>query len=317
MAFLRMFLMGVLRAPEDDLSGAGAPGVDDPEEGLDDETADDDLEDPPIAAAPPKVVPMPSNAVGKIRREERARGERQERARLERVARDAGFDSHDALVEAARGAKTRRVRNAPAPEQSELEKANARVAALEAELNTSKQASRKQRIAFKILTRRTERLEATLETKEVEHEMTLIAVRAGVTDVDYALQLARRDIAAMPERDRGDWDPAEYFGTTLKAKSAYLYKSEDVAEGTPAANLPAAAPEKAGAKSPIQAAPPAATGASATPAGQPGPGNPPLPAPPTGGKPDGAVDARSLSQADYHALLRSHGLAVPGGSLPI
>lgn len=312
MALFRMFTL--LCAPEGE-SDAGAPGElddDDLEGELDDETVEE-----PIVAAPPKIVPMPSNAVGKIRREERARGQSLERARLERLAREAGFDSHDSLVEAARAAKTRqpRRREAAAPEQTELEQARARIAALEGEAAAAKQASRKQRINAKIMARRAERLEATLETKEVEHEMTLIAVRSGVKDVDYALQLARRNISKLPERERGDWDPAEYFGKTLKAEAVYLYESETVAEGTPASSLPSAA-EKPATKSPIQA------GAAnpAPPAGNPpapGPGNPPPPAPPTGGKPEGVVDARNMPQAEYHALLRSHGLAVPGGSLPI
>lgn len=313
MALFRMF--SLLCAPEGELD-TGAPGELDDEdlEGeLDDETAEE-----PIAAAPPKIVPMPSSAVGKIRREERARGERLERARLERVAREAGFDSHDSLVEAARAAKTRqpRRREAAAPEQTELETARARIAALESEAAAAKQASRKQRINAKIMARRAERLEATLETKEVEHEMTLIAVRSGVKDVDYALQLARRNISKLPERERGDWDPAEYFGKTLKAEAVYLYESEDVAEGTPASILPGATPEKTAAKGPIQASPPPANPGGANPPA-PGPGNPPPPAPPTGGKPEGVVDARTMPQAEYHALLRSHGLAVPGGSLPI
>lgn len=316
MALFRMFT--ILCAPEEELD-TGAPGEldDDSESELDDEPT----EEPIAAAPPPKSVSMPSNAVGRIRREERARGERLERARLERIARDAGFDSHDSLVEAARAAKTRqpRRREAAAPEQTELETARARIATLESEAAAAKQAIRKQRINAKIMARRAERLEATLETKEVEHEMTLIAVRSGVKDVDYALQLARRDISKLPERERGDWDPAEFFGKALKTSASYLYESENVAEGTPASTLPGATPpggeKPAAGKSPIQ------TGAAPNPTGgnppAPGPGNPPPPAPPTGGKPEEVVDARTMSQADYHALLRSHGRAIPGGSLPI
>jgi hypothetical protein len=122
-----------------------------------------------------------------------------------------------------------------------------------------------------------------LEAAQSEADLRLSAVRAGITDPDYALALLRKHIGTIvhDEEALSALDEREFF-TGLKKSAPYLFATQSV---------------------------PATTGPS-------GEENPP-PAPSGGGDPAPPVDVRSMSKIEYAKYLQGKGLTDPTMGAPV
>lgn len=95
--------------------------------------------------------------------------------------------------------------------------------------------------------RRVADMEKSMLAKEAEHELRLTAMRHGVHDIDYAVNLLRRQTSAMSEQELEAFDEGKFFGDTLRKSHPYLYGEEvrpahtepQAAAAPPAAPAPA------------------------------------------------------------------------------
>ena len=185
---------------------------------------------PPAAEDGRKVISMRSDAIGKLKAEQRDRGARETRDELEKQARDAGFASLDEALKAISDARARPpappVPAAAAPEPPEPtpgspqqpgESKNA--------YRFRQQAERERDDARRKLGRETEArraLQAQLEAKDAEMELRTTAVQSGIQDVDYAMVLLQRHLASLPDAELETFDETKFFAD-LRAKKPYLF----------------------------------------------------------------------------------------------
>jgi len=76
-------------------------------------------------------------------------------------------------------------------------------------------------------------LEAERKMREQEREEMQLkntlereALKAGITDVDYALTLANREVKTLDEKKLAKWSPSEYFRALAKSKPHLCEKEE-------------------------------------------------------------------------------------------
>lgn len=257
----------------------------------------------PEAASTPsaKVLTIPSNAMAKIKREERERGKKAVIAELDAQAKKAGYSTWEDMMKAATTMKkaTPKV-NVQRPAAPQAQQAQPQqTGAPNIERNARRAEKERERALEEV--RRLNRARATEEKRRkdaerrlqaMEAEMTLrtAAVRAGVQDVDYALELLRRKINGKTADDLKTFSEDEFFVKELRSSHPYLYGVTDVPANTAASVAAKDAPK-----------PPA-------PAGKPTQ----MPAPSSNGTNGGsAVDARKLSPQEYTDLLQRYGIRNP------
>lgn len=248
---------------------------------------------PPVQAAPKAAEPAAPPAEPQrqrpviSRKAERDKGRNSLQAELEAEAKKLGFKSHADLMAAAAEAKRKPAAAAPA------EPAAAAPAAPSNDEGLTKAELRRKRLAKKLLRTKKQlaKQREANETRAAEFEVREAAIRAGVQDVDYALQLFRRHIAKMTKAELSAFDEHAWFATDLRKSHPYLY-------GTVTR--------------------PADTGPGAKDAPPPSAVTPPAaPAVTVKGADDGQIDARKMSRKEYTDYLRSKGLTLPDAGTPM
>lgn len=90
--------------------------------------------------------------------------------------------------------------------------------------------------------KRTKVLERTMHARDAESHLRLLAMQAGVSDVDYAIVLLKRLTHAMPPDALTTFDENKFFSDVLRKSHPYLYGIEErVAHTTPAGSQDAPA----------------------------------------------------------------------------
>jgi hypothetical protein len=257
------------------------------------ETDDTTEETPPVTPAPPaapqaRVLSIPTSAMSKIKATERERGRKEAQDAQNAQARDLGFvDFEDMKTHAQRARaaqppvqRPNEVTPPPAPPartaptaSPEHEQTLARL--LDERKVVNKNLAREEK--------KRQQLERQLEAQEAESALRIAAIRAGVEDVDYALELCRRDMEDKTEAELVEFDENSFFAIGLRETHPYLYGVVDVPATTGNAGANAAPPPGTTQVQPEQ------------------PGN-------------GAIDAKKMTREEYNDLLRKKGLLDPGNS---
>lgn len=305
------------REEEDDAAGGGGGGAPDNQ---DSPPEDDAAGGAQAGGRRGNVVTLASSAISRIRQEERQRGERRALARLDEEARKLGFKSHAALVEAAgrRRAGTRqavpdddgdedsarharsgrnpgragrddagRRREGAAPDPREDHQLRRTVADLQHKLAEEQRRARRLAARASTETKTRKRLARLSAAKEAELELRMAAVRAGISDVDYAVAQVQKHTRTLKDSELAAFDEHKFF-LSMKKTQPYLFR---------AANVPAGDGDPAG------SAPPKGNNGTGV-----GEGNAPK---------DEPADARLMSQADYQTTLKKLGYTNPAGGMPV
>lgn len=261
--------------------------------------------EPQAPAVPRKVLTIPVDTMGKIKANERERGRRAALADLNQRAQELGFSSHDEMLEAvaeARRAEAEADADAealaagdgydnaegvdapprqptkPAPRGVPASRTNA------THVQRLLDEKRTLRRSYAAEERRRKAAEEALAAQEVDHQLRLAAVKAGVQDVDYALEVLRRQVQHKSEAELAQFDEHAFFRLELRKSHPYLFEA------------PAPAPS-----------PPEEEPANTSPRGRaPRPDAAERSAPA-----NGSMDATKLSRAEYDKLLREKGLLNP------
>ena len=231
-----------------------------------------------------KVIHMPTSAVARIKRESRDQGRKEAIVELQKTLKAAGFDNVDALVKAAKGkgqASTAATSTGGEGAQNtsgakRAGDANARERALTDQVR---------RISQKLtsLIKENKRLQRQLDAKDAEMELRLTATRAGVRDVDYAVEMLHRKVQGKSAEELKGFDESRFFNDELKKTAPYLYGAE-----SQPATTSAGADAAGGAPKPADSTAAAATAAASK-----------------------MLDARKMPREDYDAWLRKNGLTNP------
>ena len=248
------------------------------------------------SSASAKVLTIPSNAMAKIKREERERGRKAAITELETQAKKAGFSTWEEMMQAARSMKDTAARTAPQRQEAsstpnESASPEYQRAARRAEKERERALEEVKRLNKARANEEKRRKEAEQRVQAMEAEMTLrtAAVRAGVQDVDYALELLRRKINGKSADELKSFSEDDFFAKDLRSSHPYLYGVTDVPANT-APNASKDAPK-----------PPAPVGK---------PTSMPAPNPGNGGN-GSSIDARKLSPQEYTELLQRYGIKNP------
>jgi hypothetical protein len=247
-----------------------------------------------------KVLTIPSNAMARIKREEREKGKKGATIELEAQAKRLGFSSVEEMMKAAAQFKRSSKSGSPARPQAtasaqrqESKPAVVAPAPLEARpLDRSLRRSERDREKALEEVRRLNRARANEEKRRkdaerrlsaMEAEMTLrtAAVRAGVQDIDYALELLKRKVGGKTAEDLKTFNEDDFFAKELRSSHPYLYGITEQPANTSAGGAVREAPKPA-VRPAVQAAPS-----------------------------NGAVDAKSLTPAEYQKLLSQYGIKNP------
>lgn len=252
-------------------------------------------------AQQPKQIQIPTNAIGKIRTEERSKGRQTALAELANQAQSMGFSSIEEMMSYAQAAKS-----TPSEEPQEApKKASARPATTRVKETVSgsqispRQLRRLENERAKLLAeqqrlnraraheeRKRRRAEEQLEAQAAEHQLRLEASKHGIKDVDYALHLIQREINNMDDESLESFDEGKFFSENLRKSHPYLYGTVDRPADTSVQSNPAPQaqmnPESIGTDS------------------------------------DGNnVDARTMDREAFDELLRKRGLTPPTAGMPL
>lgn len=276
----------------------------------------DDTSDAPMNAR--SVLQIPSNAMSKIRKDERAKGAKAHQKRLDDEARAFGFESHAALIAFAQERKGRTgaprsstaspTAPTPAPRRALTPAA---VPTVSVSTTPDEGGSRVGvRRATEIRSRDRQLAQERKKLRRAQHDLNaerassilrIEALRAGITDVDYALHLAREAVRRIPPAKLKNFDERRFFAETLRTSHPHLF-------ATPSAAPVPAKPVTTG-PSGGEPAPSSPTSARTNGAPQQN-GQPPT-------SPSGVRDYRTSTPEQVNNRLRELGLAPPGSSLPI
>jgi hypothetical protein len=244
-----------------------------------------------------KVITIPSNAMAQIKRDEREKGRKAVQLELEDRARKAGFSNLEEMEMAAKRARNQQQPRQQAPVQITPQTANASTSVpsernlrrAEKERDRALEEVRKANRSRAAEEKRRKDAEKRVASMEAEMSLRTAAVRAGVRDVDYALELLRRKIQGKSPEELRAFNEEEFFAKELRGSAPYLYGVTDSPVNTQTA---------------ATAAPPPAKGVPST-----------MPAPQPGAQQNGhgdPVDARRLSGEEYSKLLSKLGVRRAG-----
>jgi hypothetical protein len=240
-----------------------------------------------------KVISIPTSSMARIKTEERERGKKQFLRELDEKAKALGFASHEDLLRKAamsikqqpKQAGNQPKRSAPQqPQRNGQAHASSReLQRLQRQLQDLDDKLRKERSARAKAEKRAAQLQSHLDAKEAEAELRLAAVKCGVQDVDYAVELLRRMMRGKTEEELRAFDEEQFFRTELRKTHPYLYEIREQPATT------ASKPEEAG-------------------------GLPPAPKPEKvtrDGASNGTLDATKMPAEEFHKLLANMGLQLP------
>lgn len=269
----------------------------DPDNGPGDEpddtqpSPDDPEPEPTVTTAPttrakdPAVVTMSSRTLADLKNKERAKGKRLAMSELQERAKKAGFASFEEMERAAARARQSNARSEPdrQPVRTSNGQPNKQDKRWDKEreqlLEQTRQLNRKHSTEEK----RRKAAEKKLESMEAEKLLERAAIRAGVQDVDYALELLRRKLKAMSPEDMAAFDETKFFKEDLRTSHPYLYGIQERPATTgPGAQTAPKGPQQPNAVKKDQAE-----------------------------EGDKKRDARNMSQDEYTKLLKQHGLTDP------
>lgn len=233
-----------------------------------------------------KVVHLANSAVERIKQESVESGTKAALDNLEDQARKAGFASFADMQRIAIQAKEDAAKPAlDVPVEPVPENVSAEEAKLRTQLVNSIDRNRKLGTQLTAEKAMREQLQDKLDATEAEMQLRLAATKAGVQDVDYAVELLRRKLKGKTQEQLGAFDESSYFTTDLKKSHPYLYQPVVVpantsGSGTTAEPAPAAQSQQT--KAQIDAK---------------------------------KTDASQLSREEYDNLLSKHGLNNPQNGL--
>lgn len=251
-----------------------------------------------------KILAIPTSAMKNIKQEERERGKSEALAALDAEAVSLGFANYAELRAYAKTQKETTSKSptpAPTPDagiddddddlddepvQAEppkkAESKRNRDLVKQLELDREKLLEEKRRLnrARSREVRENKQLKRQLQELETTSELKLQAKDAGVADVDYAVELLKRNLRTMSDAELAGFDERKFFREILRKTHPHLYKAEER---------------------------PVTTGVQDT------------PPPPAAGKPEKAangsdhkaVDARALSPKEFRELLQKRGISNP------
>jgi hypothetical protein len=237
---------------------------------------------------------MPTEAIGRLKKEARERGKREAMNLLEEQAKAAGFSSlaeaFQVMAQAKNGAQTQTIPE-PKPQQQATGAGNRSPGKndlrwqkeLERREKDLQDAQRKLRLEEK----RRKEIQRVMDQREVEQTIREQAILAGIQDVDFAVELARREarqiVNSVPpekvEEALRAFDERKFFHG-LRDKRPYLFGEKVV-------------PATTGTGSDAQVTPPAPSPAKVV---------------DTAAKSD-QVDARKMSRDEFSARLQALGLS--------
>lgn len=250
---------------------------------------------PPAAAQPPaepKQVTMPSNTIAAIRKEEREKGKKAAQNEMNARAKALGYKSWEDFEAAEKARKAGGGKKKPEGSQAQKPAAQAGAQPNDADDSTTRRLQRelarkdeeiaRLRRQLANADRRRKMAERGLASTSAEVTLREAAVRAGVTDVDYALHRLRREMQGKSAEDLAAFDEAKWF-EGLRKTAPHLFGVERQ---------------------------PANTGNGG---GTPGakPAAPKAPEVSQGNSANGKIDARKMSRDEYAARLAELGLTNP------
>lgn len=237
-----------------------------------------------------KVVAMPTQSIAKIRAESREQGKRQMQKELDEEARALGFASYAEMKAAAvlNAAKKAQAEKAPKPAEAAAPTAEV-VAAPGADVPMTKKARAELDAALEKVResnrraaqeeRRRKAAERRASDLEVESELKIAAIRAGVVDPDYAVHYARSVLKSKTPEELRNFDENSFFVELRKTKP-YLFG---------AVEMPATTSNEA-----------------------PAPANPRVDASASSQGTPGLPDVRKMTREEYAAYMRKHNRTIPG-----
>lgn len=240
-----------------------------------------------------KPIQLSQQTIDKIKREQLERGKKSAAADLEKKAKQLGFESSADMFKAAANAKKQR-RDQPRAAQSTEQRPNGNRST-----QSAGQQKRQEREAHmereQVQRERRERIRAQNKARRIEmeknasdghHELQMLAIKTGITDPEYAVELFTREAQSkersLPRDEYAKWlettDESAFF-EGLRADRPYLFQEvrRAVTTGTKPTDAP---PPGAGAVTQQLA---------------------------NGAK----KDVKGMSRQEYHDELRKRGLSVP------
>lgn len=238
-----------------------------------------------------KTQTMPTEAIGRLKREARERGKREAMGLLEEQAKAAGFSSlADAFQAMADSKKVAAAAPTPAAQEAKPAAAPSKNQDLrwQRELDRREKALQEAQRKLRLEEKRRKEIQRTMDQREVEQTIREQAILAGIHDVDFAVELARREARQIVDSVPADkveealrqFDERKFFND-LRGKRPYLF-GEKVVQATTGTGIDAAA----------AGTPPAPTPAKVT---------------DTAAKSD-QVDARKMSRDEFTTRLQALGL---------
>jgi hypothetical protein len=243
--------------------------------------------DPPRTG---KVITMATSRMAQLKRDEREKGKRAALSALDNEAKELGYANHADMIQKLKAKKARGA-TPPAttrePEDTDNDtpttQGSRRSTRAEREIARLQEQRRAANRARAASDRKARELERQREADRAEHELKIVAVQAGVKDVDYALSLLQRELANKTDAQLKEFDEEAFFKTELRKKRPYLYETTE----EPVTTSPSTADTQA----------------------VPKPGTPPVP---TGEK----KDARSMTKQQFDEYLRAKNLTPPHLGMP-
>lgn len=181
----------------------------------------------PAPATDGRTVVLPSDAVKRMRDEERRAGERAALANLDARAQAEGFGSHAEMLAFASAQRAAAAAQPPAPAQTPAPAPQDPVAVAQAERDKAVEATRKLNRERAKLERENRRLQTDLLEQQALTELKIAAKDAGLADVDYAVEIFRRTAAKLPEAEQHKLDQNKFFREELRKSHPYLYVAVD------------------------------------------------------------------------------------------
>jgi len=233
--------------------------------------------------------------MAEIKRREREKGAK---AALQEAAKAAGFETYEKMVEASKQRTDRREDQGrprgdrEGGEAAALRSENNKLKKMLSELEGKNAALASEKAKWE---KQARRARSDLKDAGTEMEIRTEALRAGVTDPDYAVQLVRKHIKGKSDAELQSFDASKFFDG-LKESKPHLFAIVEM----PANTGPGGKQEQAQAGEPGSPAPK--------------PKAPPAPKP---GKQEQAQaqeqlpDARKMTRQEYQEHLKKHGLHDP------
>jgi hypothetical protein len=230
-----------------------------------------------------KVIHMPSDALSRIKKEHLDKGMRQAKAEFDKKLKEMGIGSIEELA-TFKG----KAQSTEKPESKSHQPANDNARGNPEHQVAFKQWSMQKKRVLERLTQETKarkRAERERDRMEVIKDLSIAAAQSGIKHIDFAIDMLNKQMKGKNEAEMAAFDEVSFFNG-LKNTHPFLFHAEQQFATTGPAGSETSAPA-AGSTAAVQ-------------------------------KPaieDKSIDARKLSQDEYQALLRKHGLTNPAAMM--